>query len=538
MTVSQKRSVQCVKKNELSSCRRLSDHFSRCRDTLGASWIAVFMAIAVGTSSTASALEIDWSGQFRTELSFIRSYTLDGSDTGGNYDAVRDVAGGYTIRGGGSNNAHLQTLFLRLKPKVVVNDNVYIKSEWWLGDPAFGLFGSAYPLTPDRTQFYSNQSRGAQITAQRLWLEALTEVGTLQVGRLPLHWGLGMVWNSGDGIWDKYQTTGDAIRLSSKFGAFSFAPSFVTYSMGNSLGGGYVFDPATSGFRPSGGNGQIYDMSLLLKYENLDEDFELGANFIRRFTGSAQDRTQGIFGTPASFNYNNWDLYGRKRLGKLSVAAELPVVGGDVSGVKYTTFAVATEASWKFNDQWEADLKAGHAPGQPSSANATPESFRAFFFHPAYRTGLILFNYQLANFAGPNFTNNPAITESSLRSPFDNPVVNATYLRLGGSYKSDKWNLSSHLIYALAPEAANAGQYFYNTVSRKIDSTKPAVSSQGTHLGTEWDASATFQWDESFTFGADLGLLFPGAYYGFSNTATANKLDPVFAAVFRAGVSF
>ena len=49
---------------------------------------------------------------------------------------------GYYIPGGGSNNATFETLFLRLQPKVIVNDNVVIKTEFWAGSPTFGLFGN------------------------------------------------------------------------------------------------------------------------------------------------------------------------------------------------------------------------------------------------------------------------------------------------------------------------------------------------------------------------------------------------------------
>src|SRR5690606_7675673 len=111
-------------------------------------------------------------------------------------------------------------LFLRLRPSVIVNDNVTIKSEWWVGDPIFGIFGGSVPGLTSQRQFYSNQSAGSFVSAQRVWAELTTDVGTVQVGRAPLQWGLGLVWNAGDGIGDRYQSTGDLIRLVSRFGAF------------------------------------------------------------------------------------------------------------------------------------------------------------------------------------------------------------------------------------------------------------------------------------------------------------------------------
>ncbi|WP_218276503.1 hypothetical protein, partial [Pseudomonas sp. FW305-BF8] len=67
---------------------------------------------------------------------------------------------------------------------------------------------------------------GMNITAARLWLDTHTDFGTLQVGRAPMHWGLGAILNSGDGVYDRFQSTADTIRLVSKFGYFTFMPFY------------------------------------------------------------------------------------------------------------------------------------------------------------------------------------------------------------------------------------------------------------------------------------------------------------------------
>ena len=106
-----------------------------------------FWAILGGILSigNASALELDWSGQFWSEYNFIHNYAMDSSPQGISEDATRSSAGGYYVPGGGSADASFQSLFLRLRPKIVVNDNIYIKSEFWLGDPIFGMIGNAFP---------------------------------------------------------------------------------------------------------------------------------------------------------------------------------------------------------------------------------------------------------------------------------------------------------------------------------------------------------------------------------------------------------
>jgi hypothetical protein len=507
------------------------------------------------SSSSANALELDWSGQFRAEYNIIHNYTLDSSDAGNSFDAARAAAGGYYIPSGGNNTSSFQTVFLRLQPKVIVNDNIFIKSEFWLGDPVYGIFGNAVPYSTDQRQFYSNQSRGSVITAQRFWGEFLSDVGTVQVGRAPLNWGLGIVWNSGDGLWDRYESTGDTIRLISKFGAFSFMPSFVMYSAGNNVGGASAFTPSTPptapGYTISNGDGGLREYTLALKYENLDDELEGGVNFIRRLGGAAQDPLGGYLGPqarPVSINFNIWDIYAKKRLGKFTLAAEAPITTGSLGtttgqSLDYSTFAIAGEVDWKMSDSWELLAKGGHAPGQPNSSGPIPDNFRAFFFNPAYRLGLIMFNYQLASFYGPNTQNNPNVGAQYLRSPYDNPIVNANYLLVNPMFHTDKWTFDLKFIYAAADKTAANGSYFYNTLTRSV-SPKAAVEDQGSTIGFETDVGATFQWDEYFQFRLAAGFMVPGSFWKFSNAVDTsgnpieNNTSTVFATSAQVGVSF
>lgn len=505
-------------------------------------WTAVAVSLMSLTSVTAHALELNWSGQFWSEYHLVKNYQMNSDDAGANFDQTRANAGGYYIPASG-HTASFETLFLRVRPKVVVNDNVYLKSEWWLGDPVFGLFGSAYPSTFDRRQYYSNQSRGSVISAQRFWGEFVSDFGTAQIGRIPLDWGLGLVWNAGDDIWSRYQSTGDGVRLVSKFGAFTLAPGFVVYSTGNAIGGTCVFDVATGRCIPGIGSGGVVDYSLMLKYENMEEDLEGGVNFVKRLSGAGQDPASGILGPQGAvngMNYNVWDIYARKKLGKLNLAAELPVTSGATGGVNYSTVAVAAEVNYQFNETWEVNFKGGSAPGQ---SNNTVQNFgdkyKAFFFNPNYKIGTVLFNYQLANFAGypgGNTDNNPNAPAQGQLSPWDNPIANATYITAGGMLRTDKWRFNTGVLYARAPEVAQTGQYFYNTWQRR---QVLATGNQDHNLGFEWDLGAGFQWDENTIFRLDGGILFPGSFFKFSNVpGVDNGVSPVFAATARVGVNF
>ena len=403
-----------------------------------------------------------------------------------------------------------------------------------MGDPVYGIFGNAVPYSTDQNQFYSNQSRGSTITAQRFWAEILSDFGTVQIGRLPLDWGLGVVWNAGDGLFDRYESTGDAVRLISKFGAFSFIPSFINASSGNAVGGGCSL--VGGACTPTTGGGGVTDYSLILKYENPDEDFDVGVNFIKRLIGPGQDANSGYFvqGTTQAANYNTWDIYGKKKIGRFSFAAEVPITSGFLGASNsYSTLAIATEIGVKITDSLDAQIKAGRAPGQPGDLS----TFKAFYFNPAYHIGLIIFNYQFANFAGPNTLNNAGTSPATLRSPYDNPIVDANYLSATGVlHAGEKWSFKAGLIYAQADQTAAAGQPFWNNYSRKVVAN--AAKDQSNSLGWEMDYGTSFQWDEYFTLGLDFGFYFPGDFYKFSNTAFDNSTNYVFGTAFRVGVVF
>jgi hypothetical protein len=282
----------------------------------------------------------------------------------------------------------------------------------------------------------------------------------------------------------------------------------------------------------------LADYALELKYENLDDEIEGGVNFIRRIGQASQDTFVGPpAGQAIGMSYNTWDLYGKKRLGRLTLGGELPIVSGTIGGGTYSTWALAAEADWKMSDSWDSSFRAGHAPGQPDSSTQTVDQFKAFYMNPNYKLGLIMFNYQLANFAGPNTLNNPGTSPSALKSPYDNPISNANYLSAGTSFHTDKWDFHTNWIFARANETAHAASaFYYNRVNNRYEPT--GGGDQGSWLGWEMDYGATFQWDDNFQFGLDTGFYFPGSFYEYSATPTLNKTDTVWATVARVGVSF
>lgn len=492
---------------------------------------ALFCLSMLAISANAFAMDLDWSGQFRAEATMINGYAPD------NYNGAATGTGGYEIAPAGSTNARFQTLFLRLRPKLIVNDNVSIKSEWWLGNPVTGFYGVDYPGTTRSDQRYYNSTfnGGSSISAQRFWAEFLTDLGTFQVGRAPHHWGLGLIHNSGDGVFDRYQTTGDTFKMISKFGNFTVIPAHTKYDFGNAAGGtcsGGTCTPTTG--HPVGG-ATLSEYTFGLKYDNKDEDFEGGVNLIRRIA-RAQSESVGINGIGVGgMNITIWDIYGRKKMGKFEFGIEAPIFNGELVGIPYKAFALATELKFRPSDAWDFSIKAGKVPGQPNNPNSTTDKWSMVYFHPSYKLGLLMFNYNFGNFAGNNNPNNG----NNVKSIYDNPITNANYMMFGTSFSTDKWRFSGSFVTAKADESAVAGQQFFNTWNRAY-STTAAVKEQGTSLGSEIDFGVALNWDEYTTFALDAGFLFPGDFYKFGNAASGadNDLGTIFGAVGSIAVKF
>src|SRR5690606_32251986 len=74
-------------------------------------------------------------------------------------------------------------------------------------EPVSGL---TYTQSPPRSGINSLQD---SILVKRAWAEYTTPVGQLRFGRMPDHWGLGILHNAGDDFDGDYQSTVDRIAF-------------------------------------------------------------------------------------------------------------------------------------------------------------------------------------------------------------------------------------------------------------------------------------------------------------------------------------
>lgn len=504
----------------------------------------------------ASALTVDWSGYFRADHNFVQNYQMDkgapgysGPPSPTDSDAGRD---GEYIRGQGSKRATWSTVFMKLKPKVLVNDNIIVRSEWNIGDPLTGMFGRNIP-TVDRSNTFSTGKDPMSISVARLWLDTHTDFGTLQIGRAPMHWGLGVIFNSGDSPFDRFQSTSDTIRLISKFGYLSLMPLYAKNSMGRSLGG--ASNPTNDIVIQ--GSDDITDYGLALKYENPEEDLEAGGIFYKRNASDSQ--TSYYLPTSAStytagsngMNLKLIDFYVKKSWNHLELGAEVPIFSGEIGNVAnyvnpgaggsnrntYEATAIAIEAALKY-DTWRHSLKLGTVPGQgPMTTGNHTNKFSAMYLHRNYKLGQILFGYNLGNFGGANPDSVGASTATQTYvTPYDAAVTNAKYLMFSSEKKWEQWSLVGGFIFGKANQTAQAGQDAWNHRTKQWLTAK---SSQGNNLGMEFDLGTHYSWDDNIAFGVDVGMFLPGNYFKFINQVNREgAADTVTAGSFTVSTVF
>jgi uncharacterized protein (TIGR04551 family) len=150
---------------------------------------------------------------------------------GTNDDANRNLR---ACRNRSQSSANLR---LRFNPEIHISDNLRVMTQIDLLDNlVLGSTPQGYALEPDAGGGYAVIQRGGydsmgafdvtqeapsagvnstkdSIRVKRAWAEYMTPVGQLRFGRMPSHWGLGILQNSGDGPDDDYQTTVDRIMF-------------------------------------------------------------------------------------------------------------------------------------------------------------------------------------------------------------------------------------------------------------------------------------------------------------------------------------
>jgi len=379
---------------------------------------------------------------------------------------------------------------LRLDPEIHISDNLRILTQIdALDNLVLGSTPDAYAMRPagTTTPRTGYQSAGANpyaplgffsttqgpptagvnswtnsINVKRAWAEYMTPVGQLRFGRMPGHWGLGMVENSGDGVDSDYQTTLDRIMFITGVksidlyfgGAWDFVSTGPTSASPFDVYGGQPYSTCNlcnvnewAAFVARRMNPELQKLTLARG------DMALNGGLYAKFRSQNIDVSSG---TPQTIDYSNsntvnnlgtanngleprqaWaftpDLWVQALWRKLRFEAEAAAVYGQIGSsalsqdvghpVDILQFGVTTQTEYRaVDDKLDLRFGFGWASGdpwannngqgalQPSAAGLggaqgsqefnTYGPLSTFRFHPDYRVDLIFYRHILSRVEG------------------------------------------------------------------------------------------------------------------------------------------
>lgn len=439
------------------------------------------------TTSTASAVSIDWKGTYRFEWTQVDRPSLGTP---------------YGMKAYGLN-------YLSLSPKIIAADGINIISKFdvlanqdgsYAGTQMGQLWGQGWTTgAAHQNNVNSRNHQGTNLQVSQLYLNLNQEYGALVVGRAPIEFGLGMLYNAGNGPFDHWATTEDLVGYKFIVDNISFMPIF-----------GRVYDAD-----PSQGN-DVQDMIFNLQYESKESGSLIGVmQKTRKAASGANDLPIAGAGTlpgaaSKSGEYNvqtvsfvfgrEWEKFGLKLEAAFN-SGNMGVLTAANEQIKTNGYGAAMELYFPRKDSkigW--DLRLGMATGDdPATAN----TYEGFQFHRNYDVAMLMFNHRLGreDFLSTNFIKDTGKDVSN--SLDDEAISNAMYISPRMSYAwNERLDFNSSLTYA------------------QLMTNPKAAPGFSKDLGLEWDLELAYKPNERVQWLNTVGLLFPGK--AFKNGTTSD----------------
>ncbi len=455
-------------------------------------------------------------GYFRTRAELFHNFTLGRHNTPGDEQNLwpQPIDHSYVDQSGGPRNVALcgpaspgnqlcadktqsgANLRFRVNPELHISDNLRIMSQIdALDNLVLGSTPDAYTLKPNSSSKVPDNGTGYapgvngyngyaplgaftttqgpptagvnafrnSIDVKRVWAEYMTPLGQLRFGRMPSHWGLGMLANAGDGIDSDYQTTTDRVMFVSGIksidlyfgGAWDFVSTGPTSANPYDIYGGQPYNTA---------NLTNVNQWVLFAARRMNPDLQRlslargdvvvngGSYWVYR--SQLLDVASGTNPITFSGDNNSGNNNGLERRGawaiipdfwvqvlwrKLRVEAEFAAIYGDVEQLpggtidrtnpfKLRQYGLTTQTEfkavedklrlgfgfgWASGDPWVEGLNPGTNGLQPNSGKHGPIS--TFRFHPDYRVDLIFFRHILSRVEGAYYFR-PSVDYDFLRN--------------------------------------------------------------------------------------------------------------------------
>ncbi len=413
---------------------------------------------AILSSPGARAADLTWEGFYRGRYLLYDSLSL--SDTNAQSEAASSA---FDHR-------------LRLQPAWTISEHAQIHAQ--LDVLAYSLWGDNADAWTDPVggdtlalaEVDGVATSGAGMRATRAWAEAYTGIGRFSVGRMPLQWGAGILWNDGNDPLSEYGDTADRVQYTTRAG-----PVFV---MG-------ALDIQSEGFVGDGEGALPDDMagvSLAVGFRSETAGLALLNNY--RFQPS-----------------NEWgaytgDVWGWSEIGPLRIELEVAGTfgGGNLdtgaNDIDVTAVGAMLDAGWN-GEKFGFGAQGGVATGDADPNDASVKTFR---FDRDHNVALMLFEEPLPTLSTTvrNDANGGRTTDAALSGE---GVSNALYVRPRVSY---------NLLPTLRVETA----YITAALAKG-----PETTDGRTGYGHEIDLSVRYDPHPHLWVQGTAGVLIPGAYY-------------------------
>lgn len=346
----------------------------------------------------------------------------------------------------------------RLAPQLNVSEDVRVKAtfdvfdDFVLGQAPASYYGSG--RTASSAFASTDVPQGDTIVARRAWAEVRNrDLGELRFGIMPQQWGLGLLYNAGDGLDDDYSTDLGRVMGITKVAGFYLSASYDFIAEG-------VTGSSDGEYRPSFDGSQIDDVdqfSISVARRVPDEDEEavldrgdLLLNGGLHLTIRNQDALlQPRAGTTDPVNnpdfktlaatYYTPDIWGQLRYGGLRLELEAAAVLGTIKDVStgdiydVAEIGAVIESELRLVDDklgvyFFTGLATGDSDVEGLSSDAdyitqvpggqgTDDTVSTFRFHPSYRVDTILWRNIMRQVTGAYYFK-PGISYDFVRDDF------------------------------------------------------------------------------------------------------------------------
>ena len=456
------------------------------------------------TSLSAWSNSMDWQGLYRFEFLQIGDANLNSQ--------------------GGSKSYGLHHLTLR--PHMIAADGIefygrfnLINNLEYTSSAVGGFFGHGLGTSPSVDSHNSNvlsqNMLAGQLNISELYLTWAQKNAILVVGRAPIHFGLGMMFNSGRGDFDHWFDTRDLIAYKMISGNMTYVPMLAKVNEG-----------------AVGADDDVTDYIFNVNYNSEASGLKMGLFYQNRVAStSGNDVPKDSLGSDSSSSQvlnQGWksediNIFVEREYENSRFAVELGLqkgsTGVESSGQSVELEGLGISTEWDYQlpgSRFAWQLKSGYASGDDPST----EDYEGYIFDKNYDVAMMLFNHPLGQLDVFNTSLDRNSSKASSARIDDQALSNVLYFSPRVTWKwTDKISLRGAFTYGRLLKEFKSG------ASASLD------------LGYELDLALVAKPYKNFQWVTELGYFIPGDSFK-GGTGDNFDVNSTYGIITKAAISF